>query len=50
MNKLGEDIAVESLKEYLKSSKGRSIPKLLEFSDICGVKKKIEPMIKAILS
>ncbi len=50
MNKLGEDVAVESLKEYLKNRKGRSIPKLLEYSEICGVKKKIEPMVKAILS
>jgi predicted transcriptional regulator of viral defense system len=50
MAKLGEDVAVESLKEYLKNRKDRDIPKLLEYSDICGVKKKIEPMIKAILS
>ena len=50
INKIGEDIAVESLKEYLKNRKGRSIPKLLEFAEICGVKKKIEPMAKAILS
>ncbi len=48
--KLGEDVAVESLKEYLKLRKGRNIPELLEYSEICGVKKKIEPMIKAILS
>ena len=50
MNKLGEDVAVESLKEYLKNRKDRSIPKLLQYSEICGVKKKIEPMVKAILS
>ncbi|MHB8336878.1 MAG: type IV toxin-antitoxin system AbiEi family antitoxin domain-containing protein [Ignavibacteriaceae bacterium] len=50
MNKLGEDIAVESLKEYLKNRKGRNISRLLEYSEICGVKKKIEPMVKAILS
>ncbi len=50
MNKLGEDVAVESLKEYLKNRKTRNIPKLLEYSNICGVKKKIEPMTKAILS
>jgi predicted transcriptional regulator of viral defense system len=50
INKIGEDIAVESLKTYLQSKKQRNIPKLLEFSEICGVKKKIEPMIKAILS
>jgi predicted transcriptional regulator of viral defense system len=50
MNKLGEDVAIESLKEYLKNRKGRNIPKLLEYSEKCGVKKKIEPMVKAILS
>lgn len=50
MNKLGEDVAVESLKEYLKKRKEMNIPKLLEYSEICGVKKKMEPMIKAILS
>jgi len=50
MNKLGEDIAVESLKEYLRDRKNRNISQLLEYSEICGVKKKIEPMIKAILS
>jgi len=50
INKIGEDIAVESLKTYLQNKRQRNIPKLLEFSEICGVKKKIEPMIKAILS
>jgi predicted transcriptional regulator of viral defense system len=50
MNKIGEDIAVETLKEYLKKRKERNIPKLLEYAEICGVKKKIEPMAKAILS
>ncbi|MEJ2105114.1 MAG: hypothetical protein P8X47_11130, partial [Ignavibacteriaceae bacterium] len=50
INKIGEDITVESLKTYLQNKKQRNISKLLEFSEICGVKKKIEPMIKAILS
>ena len=50
INKIGEDVAVESLKTYLQNRKARNIPKLLEFSEICDVKKKIEPMIKAILS
>ena len=45
-----EDVAVESLKEYLKSRKGRNISKLLEYSEICGVRKKIEPLAKVILS
>ena len=50
INKLGEDVAVESLKEYLRKRKEMNISKLLEYSEICGVKKKMEPMIKAILS
>jgi predicted transcriptional regulator of viral defense system len=50
INKIGEDVAVESLKEYLKNRKKMSIPKLLEFAEICGVRKKLEPMVKAILS
>lgn len=50
INKIGEDIAVESLKTYLNNRKGREITKLLEYSERCGVKKKIEPMVKAILS
>ncbi len=49
-NKIGEDVAVESLKTYLQNRKERNIPKLIEYAEICGVKKKIEPMIKAILS
>ncbi len=50
INKTGEDIAVESLKEYLKNRKEETSPKLIEFAEICGVKKKVEPMVKAILS
>lgn len=50
MKKIGEDIAVESLKTYLQNRKERNIPKLIEYAEICGVKKKIEPLIKAILS
>ena len=48
--KIGGDIAVESLKTYLQNRKERNIPKLIEYAEICGVKKKIEPMVKAILS
>lgn len=50
MKKIGEDIAVESLKTYLQNRKERNIPKLIEYAEISGVKKKIEPMVKAILS
>lgn len=50
INKIGEDIAVESLKTYMQNRKERNIPKLIEYAEISGVKKKIEPMVKAILS
>jgi predicted transcriptional regulator of viral defense system len=50
INKLGEDVAVESLKEYLRKRKEMNISKLLKYAEICGVKKRMEPMITAILS
>ena len=50
INKLGEDVTFESLKEYLRNKKNRNIPKLLKYSEICRVKKKIEPMARIILS
>ena len=50
IGKIGEDIAVESLKTYLQDRKQRNISKLIEYMEICGVRKKTEPMIKAILS
>jgi predicted transcriptional regulator of viral defense system len=46
-NKLGEDIFIESLKNYLKYS-NRDINKLIEYSTILKVKEKILPYIKAI--
>ncbi|MFH0735635.1 MAG: hypothetical protein V1773_14580 [bacterium] len=49
INKLGEDVAIESLKEYLRNNGRRTIPNLLEYADICGVRGKIEPVIKVIL-
>ena len=50
INKLGEDVTFESLKEYLRNKRNRNIPKLLEYSEICGVKKKLEPVAMAILA
>ena len=50
INKLGEDVTFESLKEYLRNKKNRNIPKLLKYSEICGVKKKLEPVVRAILA
>ncbi len=40
MNKIGEDIAFETLKEYLRNRRKMNIPKLLEYASICGVRKK----------
>ena len=48
-NKLGEDLAIESLKMYLKL-KEANIPKLLEYAEICRIKKIILPYIKTIVS
>lgn len=48
--KLGEDIALESIKNYLREKKRRNIPKLLEITKLCGMQKKIEPVLKAIMS
>ena len=49
MKKIGEDVAVESLKEYLRNRKAMNIPNLLEYAESGGVKNKIEPMIKVVL-
>jgi predicted transcriptional regulator of viral defense system len=46
-NKIGEDIFIESLKNYLNNS-NRDINKLIEYSTILKVSKKILPYIKAI--
>jgi len=48
INKLGEDVALESLKTYMKS-RDRDLAKLHEYSVICGVKDKMEPFIKGML-
>ena len=47
-NKIGEDIVIETLKSYI-SSKHKNINKLIEFAEICNVKKIILPYIKAIV-
>ena len=48
INKLGEDTTIESLQTYMRSKK-TNITKLYKYAQICGVEKKIEPFIKAIL-
>lgn len=48
INKLGEDVALESLKTYMRS-RNRNLAKLHKYSVICGVKDKMEPFIKGML-
>ena len=48
INKLGEDVALESLKTYM-SDRDRNLAKLHKYSVICGVKDKMEPFIKGML-
>lgn len=46
--KLGEDIALEALRNYL-HRKNADIPKLEEFANICAVKTVITPYLKALV-
>lgn len=48
MNKTGEEVAIESLKAYMKN-KGKSVPKLIEFAKITGAYKKMEPYLKGMM-
>lgn len=48
-NKLGEDLAIEALKNYLKQ-KEKSIAKLVTFAEICQVKTVMMPLLKGMLS
>jgi predicted transcriptional regulator of viral defense system len=47
-NKIGDDIVIESLKNYL-SQKGRDINELIQYAGSLGVKEKIFPYVKAIV-
>ena len=47
-NKLGEDIAIEGLKEYLRH-RNRDLNKLMKFAEICRVKSIITQYVKAIV-
>ena len=47
-NKLGEDTTIKSLQTYMRSKK-TNITKLNKYAQLCGVDKKMEPFIKAIL-
>jgi predicted transcriptional regulator of viral defense system len=46
-NKLGEDLAIEALKEYLKRRQ-RDLNKLAKFAEICRVKGTVLQYVKAI--
>lgn len=48
--KIGEDIAVESLKEYIRKRKTMNIALLIKYAEAGRVRKKIEPMLKVLLS
>lgn len=47
-NKLGEDLALEGLKEYLRRS-NRDLNKLMEFAKVCRVKGMVTQYIKGII-
>ena len=46
--KIGEDVATEALKDYLRDE-NRSIEQLLHYAAINRVKKRMEPYIKALI-
>lgn len=48
INKVGEDIVLESLKAYVKD-KRKSVPKLIEITRQTGIYKKMEPYLKGML-
>ncbi len=48
INKVGEDIVLESLKSYVKD-KRKSVPKLIELARQTGIYKKMEPYLKGML-
>ena len=48
-NKLGEDIAIEALKTYLRS-KEKQIPQLIKFAEICQVKTVLTPILKGLVA
>ena len=47
-NKLGEDLALEGLKEYLKL-RNRDLNRLMKFAEICRVKATVSQYVKAIV-
>jgi hypothetical protein len=47
-NKLGEDIALEGLKEYLRR-RGRDLNKLMKLAEVCRVEGIVSQYVKAIV-
>jgi len=47
-NKLGEDLALEGLKEYLKS-RNRDLGRLMKFAEVCRVKEIVSQYVRAIV-
>ncbi|MBF0430877.1 MAG: type IV toxin-antitoxin system AbiEi family antitoxin domain-containing protein [Fibrobacteria bacterium] len=47
--KIGEDLAIEGLQNYMRTRKGRDLNKLMKYADVCRVKAVMSPYIKAIL-
>jgi predicted transcriptional regulator of viral defense system len=47
--KIGEDLAIEGLQNYMGTRKGRNINKLMRYADVCRVKAVMSPYIKAML-
>lgn len=47
-NKIGLDVAIEALKESLRSKKA-TIPEILRYADVCRVKNVIMPYIEGVL-
>lgn len=47
-NKLGEDLALEGLKEYLRR-RNRDLNKLMKFAEVCRVKGIVSQYVKAIV-
>ncbi len=47
--KMGEDLVVESLKEYMRNRRTANFSDLLKYADAGRVRKKIEPILRALL-
>ncbi len=47
--KIGEDLAIEGLQNYMRTRAGRNINKLIKYADVCRVKVVMSPYIKAML-